>query len=104
MRRSVPTLRPLIVILAVGCLSALRVAAQDGPPHVPNLDTIVVNATFVMVARFVETFPPNVTAPGRTWTFVVEKKLKGDVSDAGPDEGSGGHTRRLEDAGTPAAH
>jgi len=81
MRRSVPTLRPLIVILAVGCLSALRVAAQDGPPHVPNLDTIVVNATFVMVARFVETFPPNVTAPGRTWTFVVEKKLKGDVSD-----------------------
>ena len=81
MRSSAPTLRLLIVILAAGCLNALRVAAQDGPPHVPNLDTMVVNATVVMVARFVETFPPNVRAPGRTWTFVVEKKLKGDVSD-----------------------
>ena len=83
MRRPTPTLRLLIVILAAGYLNVLRVAAQDGPPHVPNLDTMVVNARFVLVGRFVETFPPIVRAPGRTWTFAVEKKLKGDVSDRG---------------------
>jgi hypothetical protein len=85
MRSPAPTLRLLIVILAAGCLTALRVAAQDGAPIVPNLDTMVVKATVVMVARFVETFPPNVRAPGRTWTFVVEKDLKGDVSDRPQD-------------------
>ena len=70
MRSPAPTLRLLIVILAAGCLNALRVAAQDGPPQVPNLDTMVVNATVVMVARFVETFPPTVRAQderGPSW-------------------------------------
>lgn len=76
-----PTLRVLIAILAAGCLTTARAAAQDGPRHVSNLDTTVINATVVMVGRFVETFSSNVTAPGRTWTFVVEEKLKGDVRD-----------------------
>ena len=81
MRGAAPTLRLLTAILAAGCLNALRVGAQDGPRHVPNIDTMVVKATFVVVGRFAEAFPPVVTAPGRTWTFAVEKKLKGDVSD-----------------------
>ena len=81
MRTPTPTLRVLIAVLVAGGLNALRVAAQDGPRHVPNLDIMVVNATVVMVGRFVETFPPNVTGPGRRWTFAVEEKLKGDVGD-----------------------
>jgi len=84
MRRPSPTLRLLTAILAAGCLNALGVAAQDGPRHVPNLDAMVVTATDVMVGRYVETFSPVVTAAGRTWTFVVEKKLKGDASDPTP--------------------
>jgi hypothetical protein len=42
---------------------------------------MVVTAASVLVGRFVETFPTVVRAPGRTWTFTVEKTLKGDVSD-----------------------
>ena len=85
MRTPAPTPSPArriwIALLAAGCLNAARVTAQDGPRHVPNLDTMVINASEVMVGRFVETFPSNATGPRRTWTFVVEQKLKGDLRD-----------------------
>ena len=81
MRTPTPTLRVLLAVLAGGCRNALHLTAQDGPRHVPNLDTLVVNATVVRVGRFVEVFPANVAGPGRTWTFAVEEKLKGDVRD-----------------------
>jgi hypothetical protein len=73
MRTPTPTRRVLLAILAAVCLSPWRVAGQDGPRRVPNLDVMVLDATIVMVGRFVETFPPHVTGPGRTWTFAVEK-------------------------------
>ena len=81
MRTPTPTLRVLLAVLAAGYVNVLRLAAQDGPRHVPNLDATVINATVVIVGRFVETFPHNVTGPGRTWTFSVEEKLKGDLLD-----------------------